>query len=108
MGVGGENEAAKVGPGLEMDVGISWKAPGKRLGQRLLSLGGEWAAEPERGGRSPFPWGRTGLGRRHPGWWEQVGGAAQAPLRTEAAGNGAGGGRGSKFRVRQMSQLFKP
>lgn len=105
MGVGGENEAAKVGLGLGVDVGISWKSPGKRLGQRRFSLDGEWAAEPERGGRSPFPWGRMELGRRHPGRWEQVGGAVQAPLRTEAAGSGGGG---SKFRVHQMSQLFKP
>lgn len=45
--VGGENEAAKVGLVLEVDVGISWKSPEKRLGQRLISVDGEWAAEPE-------------------------------------------------------------
>lgn len=56
--------AAKVGLHLEVDVGSSLEVSRERLGQRLFSLDGEWAAEAEGSGHMvPLPqeeWGWAG------------------------------------------------
>ena len=57
--------AAEVDLGLEVDVGSSLEVSRAKLGQRLFSLDGEWAAEAGgSGSRVPFP-ERMELGRRH-------------------------------------------
>lgn len=81
--------AAEVGLGLEVDVGSSLEVSRAKLGQRLFSLDGGWAAEAGgSGSRVPFP-ERMKLGRRQGSgsrWAELFG-----PLwRTDAVGNGGG------------------
>lgn len=77
--------AAKVGLHLEVDVGSSLEVSRERLGQRLFSLDGEWAAEAEGSGHMvPLPH-RMGLGRRHPSSGSRWAELSRPLLRTEAA-----------------------
>lgn len=58
--------ATEVGLGLEVDVGSSLKVSRERLGQRLGSLHGEWAAEARGSGFVvPFP-RKNGAGHKAP------------------------------------------
>lgn len=72
--------AAGVGLGLEGDVGSSLEVSRGKLGQRLFSLDGEWAAQAAGSGSTvPLPQEDQGFAE-DTRQWEQMGGVIQAPI----------------------------